>query len=77
MKTTIELADDLVQEAKRVALQRRTTLRALVDRGLRREIGLPHEGQQHPLVALTAMDQQVWRGVESDAYVAEQRAGWG
>ncbi len=77
MKTTIELADDLVAKAKMAALERRTTLRALVERGLRRELGLPHEGQAHPLDGLVAVDSQVWRGVESDTYVAEQRSGWG
>jgi Arc/MetJ family transcription regulator len=77
MKTTIELPDDLVARAKRAALERKTTLRALVDRGLRRELGLPDEGQNHPLEGLATMDSQIWRGVEGDAYVAEQRSGWG
>ena len=35
MKTTIELADPLLDEAKRVAAQEKTTLRALVEEGLR------------------------------------------
>jgi Arc/MetJ family transcription regulator len=77
MKTTIELPDDLVARAKRAALERKTTLRALVDCGLRRELGLPDEGQNHPLEGLATMDSQIWRGVEADAYVAEQRSGWG
>ena len=34
MKTTIELADDLVERAKALAVKQRTTLRALVERGL-------------------------------------------
>ena len=34
MKTTIELADDLVDRAKAHAAMRGTTLRALVERGL-------------------------------------------
>lgn len=76
MKTTIELADDLVAEAKRAALERRTTLRALVDRGLRRELGLPTGDQQHPLMGLVAVDGRLWQGLKGDAYVAEQRADW-
>jgi Arc/MetJ family transcription regulator len=34
MKTTIDIADELLAEAKLVASQRRTTLRALVEEGL-------------------------------------------
>jgi hypothetical protein len=36
MKTTVELADPLLAEAKRVARKERTTLRALLEQGLRR-----------------------------------------
>lgn len=39
MKTTIEIADSLLEEAKRAARQERTTLRALVEDGLRRVLG--------------------------------------
>ena len=39
MKTTLELPDDLLTEAKAVALRRRITLRAMVEHALRREIG--------------------------------------
>jgi hypothetical protein len=35
MKTTVELPDSLVREAKRVALREGTTVRALIERGLR------------------------------------------
>lgn len=37
-KTTIEIADELFVAAKRHAADRRTTLRALVERGLRAEL---------------------------------------
>lgn len=37
-KTTIELADDLFVAAKRHAAEERTTLRTLVERGLRAEL---------------------------------------
>lgn len=39
MKTTLELPDDLLIEAKAVAARRRTTLKEMVTRSLRREIG--------------------------------------
>jgi hypothetical protein len=37
-KTTIEIADDLLLAAKRHAVEHRTTLRTLVERGLRAEL---------------------------------------
>ena len=36
MKTTIELSDPLFQSAKQLAQQNQTTLRALIEEGLRR-----------------------------------------
>jgi predicted ArsR family transcriptional regulator len=38
MKTTIELADDLMMAAKRLALRRRITLKELFTRALEREV---------------------------------------
>jgi hypothetical protein len=38
MKTTLELPDDLFQQAKTVALQRKVTLKHLVEHALRREL---------------------------------------
>ena len=38
MKTTVEIADALLQEAKRVAAAEETTLRELLEDGLRRSL---------------------------------------
>ena len=38
MKTTLELPDDLLIEAKALAARRRTTLKAMIEHSLRREI---------------------------------------
>ena len=38
MKTTVDLPDDLLVEAKKQAIERRTTLRALIEQSLRREL---------------------------------------
>ena len=47
MKTTLELPDDLLIEAKAVALKRRTTLRAIIERALRRELA-PSAAEANP-----------------------------
>lgn len=39
MKTTLELPDELLIEAKAVAARRRTTLKAVMEHALRRELG--------------------------------------
>ena len=39
MKTTIEIADATLAEARRVAAREGTTLRALIEEGLRRVLG--------------------------------------
>lgn len=39
MKTTLELPDDLLIEAKAVAARRRTTLKAMIEHALRCELG--------------------------------------
>ncbi len=49
MKTTVELPDKLLREAKRVALRERTTVRALIERGLRTVIGGRRPGGQFVL----------------------------
>jgi hypothetical protein len=38
MKTTLDLPDDLLIKAKTLAIQRKTTLKAIVESALRREI---------------------------------------
>jgi hypothetical protein len=38
MKTTVEISNSLLEQAKRVASQERTTVRALMEEGLRRVI---------------------------------------
>jgi hypothetical protein len=43
MKTTVDLPDDLLIRAKKRAAETRTTLRALIARGLRRELSAGRE----------------------------------
>lgn len=42
MKTTIQISDSLFKEARRVAQQERTTLKALVEEGLRKVVSERH-----------------------------------
>jgi len=46
MKTTIELPDDLVIAAKKKAAETRTSLRAILERALRRELAQPENGRR-------------------------------
>jgi hypothetical protein len=39
MKTTVEIQDELLVEAKKHAAEHRTTIRALIESGLRHELG--------------------------------------
>lgn len=41
MKTTVEIEDRLFEQAKREALRRKTTLRCLIEAGLRNELKRP------------------------------------
>lgn len=38
MKTTLEISDPLLREARKIAVRERTTLRALVEQGLRQVV---------------------------------------
>ena len=53
MKTTIDIADSLLRQAKREAVRRQTTLRALVEEGLRKELGAAPESEPYVLPDLS------------------------
>lgn len=53
MKTTIEISDPLLADAKQIATREKTTLRALVDRALRREIAERKNRKRRPFKLVT------------------------
>jgi hypothetical protein len=50
MKTTVDLPDDLLIRAKKRAVETRTTLRVLIERGLRRELAASSAGRRAPKI---------------------------
>jgi len=76
MKTTIDLPDDLLMEAKTAAILRKTTLRQLVARGLRRELQSASEDEPSAIRSLRRLDAGPWRGVSADHYVEDLRRNW-
>ncbi|OFZ99646.1 MAG: hypothetical protein A2Z64_08375 [Betaproteobacteria bacterium RIFCSPLOWO2_02_67_12] len=63
MKTTIEISDPLLRQAKRVAAKERTTVRALVEQGLRRELGARQRGARFRLRPVTVGGKGLQPGV--------------
>ncbi|MCC5844321.1 MAG: hypothetical protein JJU05_08725 [Verrucomicrobia bacterium] len=76
MKTTIELPDDLLLEAKQAALHRRTTLRALMMSGLRRELGISASHSPHALLEIASVGEKDWQSIDADDYLNRERNAW-
>jgi hypothetical protein len=76
MKTTIDLPDELLLRGKRVALERRVTLKYLIERGLQREIQSPSPEEVGAISMLKSLDSSIWGSVSADQYVQQQRADW-
>jgi hypothetical protein len=74
MKTTVELPDELFVTAKKAAAERRTTLRDLIERGLRRELAAPTVPERPKRIQWVTVDG----GLPPDLDVAdrEQLADW-
>jgi hypothetical protein len=75
-KTTIELPENLILQAKRTALDRGITLRDLVESGLTREIRDPSPVRSSPLAQLQSLPADIWQGMSADAYVEKLRQDW-
>ncbi len=49
MKTTIDISDELLTKAKRLAVKRRTTLRAIIEQGIRNTLKEQQNGGRYVL----------------------------
>lgn len=68
MKTTVEISDSLLREAKRVAAREGTTVRALIDQGLRHAVAQRKRGSAFRLRKATFKGE----GLSAEA----ARLGW-
>jgi hypothetical protein len=57
MKTTLDISDPLLREARKIATRDRTTLRALVEQGLRKIIAERKAGRHFKLRIITFKGQ--------------------
>lgn len=77
MKTTIELPDRLVREAKRIALDRGQTLKDVVISALESEMKQVRKNELMSWVRGLQKEFKDTGWKNADAYVAEQRDSWG
>ncbi len=76
MKTTVEIADALFEAARRLADREQTTLRALIEEGLRRVTASRRESREFRLRKCTVKGRglspdlagQGWEGIRARAY---------
>ena len=76
MRTTIDIDDELAIRAKKEAVERRCSLKALVEDGLRLVLEQVQERQSTPLDGLAGLGRDLWDGVNPDRYVRDTRKGW-
>jgi hypothetical protein len=76
MKTTVDLPESLLKQAKRKALQNNTSLRALMIAGLKKELASPMKTVSNPIEQIRNAAKELWRGIKADRYVRELRKNW-
>ena len=77
MKTTVELPDSLVKDAKRIALERGQTFKDVMISALEKEVRRVEKSELLDWVRdiQNEFKNSGWK--KADQYVAEQRDGWG
>jgi hypothetical protein len=76
MKTTVDLPESLLKQAKHKALQNNTSLRALMISGLKKELASSMKVVSDPIEQIRNAGKKLWRGVKADRYVHELRKNW-
>jgi hypothetical protein len=66
MKTTADLPESLLRQAKHKSLQNNTSLRALMISGLKKELASPMKTVSDPIQQIRNAGKQLWRGVRAD-----------
>ena len=76
MKTTIELPEELFLQAKRSALEQGTTLKALIESGLRHTLMQPKQHNHRPyrIPVISAMAQPVAGQGDLNAFIDDMRS---
>jgi hypothetical protein len=70
MKTTINIADPLLEQAKRLAARRGITLKALMEQGLRRVIADKKQDEAYRFVPVTFKGDGLQPGLEGKGWAA-------
>jgi hypothetical protein len=65
MKTTVDISDNLLEEAKRLAAREGTTVKALIEQGLRQSITAKKKPGVYHLIKATFKGQGLQPGVST------------
>lgn len=76
MKTTVEISDELLEKAKKLAAKRRTTLRAIIEQGIRNTIKEQQRSVKYVLPDMSVdgnglqpeFESKAWSDIRDAAY---------
>ncbi len=76
MKTTVDISDELLKKAKRLAAKRRTTLRAIIEQGIRNTVKEHQRGAKYVLPDMSVdgkglqpeFKNKAWSDIRDAAY---------
>lgn len=77
LKTTIDLSDELAEQAKALALRERTTLREVIERGIRLAVEEAMDGSQYHLPDLSVKGRGLQREFRGKNWKSVLEAAYG